>query len=257
MHPKNQARVLTGVDRPSFIGSQTVGTTEARRVRSALLESISRDVARPLALIAGAASGLRTDDDASGGAAVQEGLIDTIQIEAERLQHIAALLLDLAELECDAVEVRSEMVDFADIVRAAVKEVAKTTRDRKIEVGLSADLPKLRLDPRVFRRLLVILLEIAVRETPPSSKVSIHAACDARVVRLQVLDERDAILPADHEKIFGQFDLPCADDLNRSGSGMALAVCRGYVEAMGGEIAASNRTDGRGAVFTLTFPIAA
>jgi two-component system sensor histidine kinase KdpD len=36
--------------------------------------------------------------------------------------------------------------------------------------------------------------------------------------------------------------------------GLGLAICRGFVEAMGGTIAASNRTDAKGAVFTITFP---
>jgi len=37
---------------------------------------------------------------------------------------------------------------------------------------------------------------------------------------------------------------------------MDLAICHGFVEAIGGSISASNRTDGGGAVFTLTFPLA-
>ena len=37
--------------------------------------------------------------------------------------------------------------------------------------------------------------------------------------------------------------------------GLGLAICRGFVEAMGGTITAGNRTDGPGAVFTLTLPV--
>jgi two-component system sensor histidine kinase KdpD len=54
--------------------------------------------------------------------------------------------------------------------------------------------------------------------------------------------------------MFNQFHLPCSEERNEPVAGMHLAVCRGFVEAMGGEIAAANRTDRTGAVFTITFP---
>jgi two-component system sensor histidine kinase KdpD len=41
----------------------------------------------------------------------------------------------------------------------------------------------------------------------------------------------------------------------RAGTGLGLAISRGFVEAMGGTITATNRTDRKGAAFTLTFPV--
>jgi two-component system sensor histidine kinase KdpD len=41
----------------------------------------------------------------------------------------------------------------------------------------------------------------------------------------------------------------------RAGTGLGLAIARGFMEAMGGTITAANRTDGQGAVFTLTLPV--
>ena len=46
-----------------------------------------------------------------------------------------------------------------------------------------------------------------------------------------------------------------AADRQRAGTGLGLAICRGFVEAHGGTIAASNRTDRSGAVFTITLPV--
>lgn len=45
-----------------------------------------------------------------------------------------------------------------------------------------------------------------------------------------------------------------AADNKRAGTGLGLAIGRGFVEAMGGTLAAANRLDGTGAVFTITFP---
>ena len=41
----------------------------------------------------------------------------------------------------------------------------------------------------------------------------------------------------------------------RAGTGLGLPICRGFVEAMGGTIAAANRPDRSGAVITLNLPI--
>jgi signal transduction histidine kinase len=38
---------------------------------------------------------------------------------------------------------------------------------------------------------------------------------------------------------------------------LGLAICRGFVEAMGGTIVAANRTDRKGAVFTIELPLSA
>jgi two-component system sensor histidine kinase KdpD len=45
-------------------------------------------------------------------------------------------------------------------------------------------------------------------------------------------------------------------DTVRPGTGLGLAISRGFVEAMHGTIVAGNRTDRRGAVFTITLPVA-
>ncbi len=58
------------------------------------------------------------------------------------------------------------------------------------------------------------------------------------------------------ERIFDKFYRVQAQDRQRAGTGLGLAICRGFVEAMGGRIAAGNRRDRSGAVFTLTMPAA-
>jgi two-component system sensor histidine kinase KdpD len=77
------------------------------------------------------------------------------------------------------------------------------------------------------------------------------------LVKLQVIDEGPGI-PADAlERVFDKFIRVHSTDRRRAGTGLGLAVCRGFVEAMGGEITASNRQDRAGAVFTIVFPAAA
>ena len=73
----------------------------------------------------------------------------------------------------------------------------------------------------------------------------------------EILDEGDGIPPVDLERIFDKFYRARKGDQVRAGTGLGLAISRGFVEAMHGTIAAANRTDRTGAVFTIALPIPA
>lgn len=57
------------------------------------------------------------------------------------------------------------------------------------------------------------------------------------------------------DRIFDKFHRAEKQDQVRAGTGLGLAISRGFIEAMGGSIAAANRTDRPGAVFTITLPV--
>ena len=72
-----------------------------------------------------------------------------------------------------------------------------------------------------------------------------------------IRDEGDGIPEADLERVFDKFYRARHSDGQRAGTGLGLAICRGFVEAMGGTISAANRTDRRGALFTIRLPASA
>jgi two-component system sensor histidine kinase KdpD len=71
-----------------------------------------------------------------------------------------------------------------------------------------------------------------------------------------VRDEGPGIPPDAVERIFDKFYRVQSADRQRAGTGLGLAICRGFVEAQGGRIIASNRQDRSGALFTIRLPIA-
>jgi two-component system sensor histidine kinase KdpD len=73
---------------------------------------------------------------------------------------------------------------------------------------------------------------------------------------LEIEDEGEGIPPDEIKHIFDKFHRAQKGDRVRAGTGLGLAICRGFVEAMGGTMAAANRTDRPGAVFTVTLPAA-
>ncbi len=229
-------------------------TAETDRLRSALLTSISHDLRTPLASILGSITSLRAYSKTFDDAAKDE-LMGTVQEEAERLNRFIANLLDMTRLESGAIEPRFGAVDLPEVVSSAVKRASRILADHRIELRLQPDLPLLRLDFVLFEQVLFNLLDNAAKYSPAGSVVQLQAERSGERVELRLLDEGDGIPPEDLEHIFDKFYRVHAGDQRRAGTGLGLAICRGFVEAMGGTVTAANRSDRRGAVFTIRLPV--
>ena len=229
---------------------------ETERLRSALLTSISHDLRTPLASILGSATSLSSQRGNLDEHAREE-LIGTIREEAERLNRFIANLLDMTRLESGAIEPGLDFVDLGDVVGSAIRRASGVLASHQIQIKLAADLPMLRLDPVLLEQVLFNLLDNAAKYAPPGTKIELRAAKDGELVRLDIADEGEGIPDSDLERIFDKFYRVQAMDRKRAGTGLGLAICRGFVEAMGGTIRAANRSDSRGALLSITFPVPA
>jgi two-component system sensor histidine kinase KdpD len=230
-------------------------TAEAERLRAALLTSISHDLRTPLAAILGTVSSLRSFPE-QYGAAEREELLSTLQEEAERLSRFVANLLDMTRLESGAIELKLELIDVAEIIGAALRRAATVLAGHRVEVDIDPDLPMLRVDPVLFEQVLFNLFDNGAKYSPEGSRIEVRATRDGGLVEIEVVDEGPGIPPADLERIFDKFYRVQAQDRRRAGTGLGLAICRGFVEALGGWIAARNRRDRPGAVLTIRLPVA-
>ena len=227
---------------------------ETERLRGALLTSLSHDLRTPLAAILGAASSLATYGDALDAPA-RADLLASIGDEAERLNRFVANLLDMTRLESGAVALKREPTDLGEVIGTTLARAARILDPARITLAVAPDLPLLNLDPILMEQALFNLLDNAAKYAPPESRVTLRAWRDGASVKLQIIDEGTGIAQGAEEKIFEKFFRVHAADRQRPGTGLGLAVCRGFIDAMGGTIAAANRTDANGAVFTITLPV--
>jgi two-component system sensor histidine kinase KdpD len=226
---------------------------ETERLRSAMLTSLSHDLRTPLASILGAASTLTTSRDALDEVA-RDDLIGTVRDEAERLHRFISNLLDMTRLESGAVAPNSELVDLSDIVGTALRRADEILSSHEVKIDIPADLPLVQLDPVLFEQVIFNLLDNAAKYSPPHSCILVRAREDPSVVRMEIADEGQGIPAEETERIFEKFYRARAGDRQRAGTGLGLAICRGFLQAMKCTVVAGNRTDRRGAVFTLTLP---
>ena len=194
--------------------------------------------------------------------AARTDMLHTIQEEAERLNRFVANLLDMTRLESGAVELNPQAADLGEVIGSALARAGKVLANHRVRLEIASDLPLLSLDVVLFEQALFNLLDNAAKYTPPGTTVTLRAWHDASTpgggtVKLQVIDEGAGIPPDALERVFDKFYRVHSGDRQRAGTGLGLAVGRGFIEAMGGTIAAANRTDRPGAVFSITLPVAA
>lgn len=233
---------------------RTARAMETERLRSALLTSISHDLKTPLAAVLGSASALRdlapNLDDAQ-----KTDLLGTIIDEAERLNRFIANLLDMTKLESGAIVPNVSLHDLSEIVGSTLRRAARILARHEVRVDPERDLPMVRVDAVLFEQVLFNLLDNAAKYAPERTTITVESRLEGDSVRLRILDEGEGIPPSDVELIFDRFYRANKGDRVRAGPGLGLAISRGFIEAMNGTIVAGNRSDRKGAVFTIRLPV--
>jgi two-component system sensor histidine kinase KdpD len=230
-------------------------TAETERLRTALLTSISHDLKTPLASVLGSAGTLRDLADRLTDSEKVE-LLSTIIDESERLNRFIANLLDMTKLESGAVTPKLAPHDLSEIIGSTLRRTVKILRNHAVQLDLADDLPMVSLDAVLFEQVLFNLLDNAAKYAAAGTTIFIRSWRGINQVSLQIVDEGEGIPPTDLEQIFDKFYRVQKTDQVRPGTGLGLAISRGFIEAMHGTITAANRTDRRGAMFTITLPAA-
>lgn len=225
---------------------------ETEDFRNAMLSSLTHDFKTPLASILGTISSLRhygTRYDAQ----TRDEMLGTAQEESERLNRYLGNLLDITRLDTGTLQPKSEIIDISDIVGAVLKRFGGSEDGARIETALAPDLPMVPLDFMLTEQALFNILDNAVKYAP-TGKVVIRAFAQDNTCTIAIEDSGPGIPPEYLVRIFDRFYRVKSADRQRAGTGLGLAVSKGFTEAMGGTLRASNRPKG-GAVFTMTFPI--
>jgi two-component system, OmpR family, sensor histidine kinase KdpD len=225
---------------------------EGESLRNAILAVVSHDLRTPLAAISGAASSLALSEDQLDAASRRE-LVLTIHEEAERMARLANNLLDMGRLQSRSVALRREWQPLEEVCGAALRELDLHLKGREVVLRLPDDLPLVQIDDVLVERVLVNLLENALRYTPAGTPIEIAASAAPGEVVVEVLDRGPGLLPGEEARIFEKF-FQGESARSRRGIGLGLAVARSIVEAHGGRIWAGNR-EGGGAAFRFTLPL--
>jgi two-component system sensor histidine kinase KdpD len=225
------------------------------RLRSALLNSISHDLRTPLSTVLGSTTTL-LDYGEGLEPEVRRDLLDSVREEAERLNRYVGDLLDMTRIEGGALAPRKEWVDAREVLVAALERVSRRLGERKMVKDFPDKLSLVKADPGLLEQALVNILENAVAYSPDGSAIELAAYEDLKNIVLSIEDEGRGIPTAELEQVFEKFRRMEEKASDRGkGAGLGLAISKGFVEAMGGRIAAASPIhEGRGTRVLISLP---
>ncbi|RJP30599.1 MAG: PAS domain S-box protein [Actinobacteria bacterium] len=164
-------------------------------------------------------------------------------------------LLDISRIERGLMSTAGRSQELRPLVYQAIEEMMVRGSDNRIEVDFAPDLDKAWIDPDRFLRLMIILLDNAVKYSPPASLIEVKGEVTGEEALVSVMDRGVGIPTEDRENVFERFK-QVGGPLHHSnpGLGLGLYIARRIVEAHGGRIWNEPRAGG-GSSFRFTLPL--
>ena len=218
---------------------------QADELRRSLLSAVSHDLRTPLAGAKAAVSSLRSDDVDFSAEDTAE-LLATIEESVDQLTALVGNLLDSSRLAAGVVSPELRRVYLEETVQRALLGISKGAtgfgRQGLDRVKVEVDDAVVMADSGLLERVLANLIDNALRYAP-DSVVRVNAGRVGDRVLITVADEGPGIPRGTEEQLFAPFQR-LGDRDNSIGVGLGLSVARGFVEAMGGTITASDTPGG-------------
>ncbi len=243
-------------------------TTQLRAAMSELQEAREQLIqANRLAslgsLTAGLVQGLSTA--VATISSVVHGLLAVEQDEEHRRQleeiresvlHCQALLARTRAYLRPGRAPRRELTDLNQLVRESVEATRHIYEQAEIALHLDLDerLPRVLVDAVQIQQVLFNLLlnaGEAMEHVEPPRQLTIRTTRTQGIAQVVVEDSGPGLSAADLSHLFEPF---YTTKPAHQGTGLGLYISRQIVEAHGGRISGENRSDGRGARFTVELP---
>jgi signal transduction histidine kinase len=250
-----QAAAALDRDRLRTQAAQAEALAEGNRMRTALLAAVSHDLRTPLASIKASVSTLR-QTDVQWTPADEAALLATIEQGADRLDALIGNLLDMSRLSTGSLQpfLRPTSVDEVAPVALRGLDAGGTVRLR-----VPDRLPLVRTDPGLLERVLANLFANALAYSPPGRPPAMRASQAGDSVILEITDHGPGVPDALKERMFEPFERLDASRREArtagNGVGLGLAVVKGFLDTMGGSVAAAD-TPGGGLTIRVTLPAA-
>jgi len=257
------AQVAAALDRDRLRtqAAQAEALAEGNRMRTALLAAVSHDLRTPLASIKASVSTLR-QTDVEWTDADEAALLATIETSADRLDALIGNLLDMSRLTTGSLQPFLRPTAIDEVAPVALRGLENGSL---LELAVPDGLPLVLTDPGLLERVLANLFANALAYSPARQRPGMRASRCADGVVLEVIDHGRGVPDDLKERMFEPFQRldgrsgdPAggADPTGGTGVGLGLAVVKGFLDTMGGTVAAAD-TPGGGLTMRVTLPCVA
>jgi two-component system sensor histidine kinase KdpD len=223
--------------------SHAEAARQSEVLKSALLDSLAHDIKTPLTSIKAAVTSLL----GSAPGADRE-LLTIINEEADRLNRLAAEVVEMARIEAGKLHLEKQPVAVAELIAGALSDLAAPLKGRPLTMHVPADLPSAEADRDFAAQVVKQFVENALKYSPEGSPLEISAELKGGKIVIGVADRGPGIEENERPRIFDKFYRGRRHRFDTKGTGMGLAIAKGILEAHGEKIWVESEP-GQGAVF--------
>lgn len=241
--------VANALERLTLTASEELArmASERESLRNALLAALSHDLRTPLTVLFGQAEILTLDLASEGSPHARQA--SEIRQHVLNTTRLVNNLLDMARIQSGGFNLKKEWLTLEEVVGSALKMLEPGLL-HPINLSLPAPLTLIHVDGPLFERVLINLLENAIKYAGPQAQIGIDAQVESDHLQLDVWDNGPGIPQGQEQSVFDKFARGNKESAV-PGVGLGLAICRAIVEVHGGTIAVYNRPQG-GACFRVT-----
>jgi heavy metal sensor kinase len=186
-----------------------------------------------------------------------EEMVRQILAESEFTSELIENLLTLARADANPARLELSLVDARSVVQEIIPgcEILASHHGLEWSVSIASEEVSVLAEKQSLKRLLLILVDNAIKYTPPGGSISFSLRSSASRAVFEVIDSGIGILPDDLPHIFGRFYRASnARYINADGSGLGLAIAQWIAAGHHGALEALSPA-GEGTTFRLTLPL--
>lgn len=227
----------------------------ANRLKDEFLAVVSHELRTPLNAILGWAhllGGEQLDRSRTLNA------IHIIERNAKALTRIIDDLLDISRIIGGTMRIDPLPVDLVAVIQGALDEVEPLAEAKDVKVTFTCHVVPGPVggDALRLQQIVANLLSNAVKFTPSGGKVQVRLTSTDTLAEIQVADTGQGIAEQFLPTIFERFTQADPSTTRRQGGiGLGLAIVKALVERHGGTVHAESPGVGKGATFTVRFPV--
>ena len=176
--------------------------------------------------------------------------------EVRRMTKLVSNLLTLARSDANQLELKLELVSVNEVIETIAEQFIPLAEMEGLvlQVKLGEQM-ELMADKERLHQLLVILLDNAIKYTPPPGQLLINGAKQSSSMVITVEDSGPGIPAEELPRVFDRFYRgDKARSREKGGTGLGLSIAKWIVEQHGGKIGVDNKTGG-GAKFSIVLPV--
>ncbi len=227
---------------------------EIDRLREAMIGSVSHELRTPLASILGAVSVLSESAGVINDPRLS-ALSKMARDEIERLNDDIQNMLDASRISSEGIHAKSEGVDLADVINAAVERRERRLAGHKLEVDLPDEIPFTQGDPMLIEQALAQALDNAAKYTPHGTTVRLSAEVKDKDIIVRIADNGPGISAEEQVRLKERFYRGARHVTSTPGSGLGLWIADAFITACGGQLTVNSAGIGKGTTVSITLPV--